>query len=275
MTDWKRAAAKHVRCGMSSFSCEVHHGLQGRCNPAKNNHFWVFCGLGALRIAPLVHHGLHPWCIVIGGGIWHRFSPPFLTYRALADENVAVISFHWTDGFVKVGSIKDDTHKSGHLHTFTQIHFHPNTNETCATLSTPRSKRHHWLWPLEGSFQHRSFKNCWKKDWNKKSVEIWVDEIIISGFDFFFDPTLGEYINIHIRSYPSHIPHTIIYYITLTPTSSILSVQKEGSTPQISYGLDLGRIIYKKGREENTTGRERTAMCAEVSKHTPSWCFGG
>ena len=275
MTDWKRAAAKHVRCGMSSFSCEVHHGLQGRCNPAKNNHFWVFCGLGALRIAPLVHHGLHPWCIVIGGGIWHRFSPPFLTYRALADENVAVISFHWTDGFVKVGSIK-----GWHAQIWSFAHFYPN----------PLSPQHEWnlchalhaevkktsLTLTSGRFIPASvIQKLLKKGLKQKiswNLSGWNHHF---GVWFFFDPTPGEYINIHIRSYPSHIPHTIIYYITLTPTSSILSVQKEGNTPQISYGLDLGRIIYQKGREENTTGRERTAMCAEVSKHTPSWCFGG
>ena len=128
------------------------------------------------------------------------------------------------------------------------------------------------LWKVHSSIGHSKTvekrietKNQLKFEWMKSSFRGLI----------FFDPTLGEYINIHIRSYPSHIPHTIIYYITLTPTSSILSVQKEGNTPQISYGLDLGRIIYKKGREENTTGRERTAMCAEVSKHTPSWCFGG
>ena len=125
---------------MSGVECQVFlvrciTDYRGGATPLKTIIFECFAGWARC--------GLHPWCIVIGGGIWHRFSPPFLTYRALADENVAVISFHWTDGFVKVGSIKDDTHKSGHLHTFTQIHCHPNTNETCATLSTPRSKRHH------------------------------------------------------------------------------------------------------------------------------------
>ena len=128
------------------------------------------------------------------------------------------------------------------------------------------------LWKVHSSIGHSKTvekrietKNQLKFEWMKSSFR---------GLIFFWPNPRGIYK--HTYSFISiTIPHTIIYYITLTPTSSILSVQKEGNTPQISYGLDLGRIIYKKGREENTTGRERTAMCAEVSKHTPSWCFGG
>ena len=85
------------------------------------------------------------------------------------------------------------------------------------------------------------------------------------------------YICIYIYIFIFTYIYLSLFITLLPPLHPSCSFRRGGNAEQISYGLDLTLedFLCQEGREEKTTGRERAALCAEVSKHTPSWCFGG